>query len=191
MENQFSMEIIMRKRIPLRRRGGVFLGIVGEEVAGLGVLVWGPPPRLPPGGAAVRDEWKGAPTGTQPHRSRHSGQPGQDAELSGSLPGSCGRSLGVTARGSASGTARRHRQAPVPALGKQKAGPSTAHPFLYPGHPLTEKRRVQSAVLRETVFVPIHAVPACRTPASSPLALPSRCPAEESCWHHLPPPEHV
>ena len=183
MENQFSMEIIMRKMIPSRRRGEVFLGIVGEEVAGLGVLVWGPPPRLPPGGAAVRDEWKGAPTGTRPYWSRHSGQPGQakdtlDAELSGSLPGSCGRSLGVTARGSASGTARRHRQAPAPALGKQKAGPSTAHPFLYPGHPLTEKRRVQSAVLRETVFVPIHAMPARHTPASSPLAPPSRRPAE-------------
>lgn len=173
----------MRKRIPSRRRGGVFPGIVGEEVARLGVLVWGPPPRLPPGGAAVRDEWKGAPTGTRPHRSRHSGQPGQagdalDTELSGSLPGSCGRSPGVTARGSASGTAHRHRQAPAPALGKQKAGPFTAHPFLYPGHPLTEERRVQSAVLRETGFVLIHAMPARRTPASSPLAPPSCRPAE-------------
>lgn len=50
MANKFSIEIIMRKRIPSRRRGEVFLGIVGEEVSGLGVLVWGPPPWLPPGG---------------------------------------------------------------------------------------------------------------------------------------------
>ena len=43
MANKFSIEIIMRKRIP-SRRGKVFLGIVGEEVSGLGVPVWGPPP---------------------------------------------------------------------------------------------------------------------------------------------------
>ena len=61
----------MRKRIPSRRRGGVFLGIMGEEAAGLGVPVWGPPPWLLPGGAAVRDEWKGAPMGTRPCWSRN------------------------------------------------------------------------------------------------------------------------
>ena len=43
LANKFSIEIIMRKRIP-SRRGEVFLGIVGEEVSGLGVPVWGPPP---------------------------------------------------------------------------------------------------------------------------------------------------
>lgn len=78
------------------------------------------------------------------------------------------------------GTAHRHGQAPASALGKQEAGPFTARPFLHPGHPLTEKRRVQSAVLREAGFVLVHAMPARRTPASSPLphlhaALQSNC----------------
>lgn len=55
---------------------------------------------------------------------------------------------GNSQRSSSGQTALRHRQAPAPALGKQGLDPSSPS-FLHPGHPLTEKRCVQSAVLRE------------------------------------------
>lgn len=73
--------------------------------------------------------------------------------------GPTGGAPGLKASGSAAGAAHRHQQAPAQVVGKQEAGPfafphiqATLFVTLF----VTEKRRVESAALRETGFVLIY-----------------------------------
>ena len=121
------------------------------------------------------------------------GQPGQagdalDAEFSRSLPGSCGRSPGVTARGVSLGDSSQTRAGT--SISPGQAGGWTLHrPSLPASRSPSDREETCAKCGSQRGGLCSSTRDACPPhPSLQPPAPPSRCPAEELRWHHHPPP---